>query len=105
LLEGKAVSAAQIFVRKVTHKISTHESEKSGFVLGYRTAKKDIRLSFAAAGLPSLNDQHEWKNEFVGLSGALVWLQPVHGLGNVVLKPTVDGRYRDGFAFGIIRIP
>jgi hypothetical protein len=105
LLEGKPVSPAQVFVCKVTGKISTHKSEKPRFIPGYRTAKKDIGLPLAAAGLPPLNDQHKWKNEFVGLSGAFVWLQPVHGLGNVVLKPAVDGRDRNGFAFRIVAIP
>ena len=101
LLEGEAMPGIQLFVGKVTDKIAPHESEVSCFVPGYRTAKKNIGLTFAAAGLPSLNEQHEWQNEFVSLSGAGVGPQPVHRLRDVILKSTVEGLYRNRLAFRV----
>lgn len=104
LLEGEAMPEIQLFVGKVTDKIAAHKSEEFCFVLGYRRAKKNIGLTFAAAGLPSLNAQHEWKNESISLSRPGVRPQPVHGLRDVIVESAVEGFYRDRLAFRVIAI-
>ena len=72
--------------------------------LDNRAAKKNIRLTFIAARLPSLDHQQEWKNESISLSGPGVRPQRVHGLRDVIEKSAVQGFYRNRLAFRIIRI-
>ena len=50
-----------------------------------------LEVGRGIAGLPSLNEQHEWQNKFVSLSSAGVGPQPVHRLRDVILKSTVEG--------------
>src|SRR6516164_1126628 len=80
LLKGKAMPVLELLVGEVTDKVAAHESEESCFVLRHRAAKKNIRLTFVAARLPSLNHQHKWKYEPISLSGPGVGPQTVHGL-------------------------
>src|SRR5262245_41473465 len=94
----------QLLVGKVTDKVATHESEEPCFVLRHRAAKKNIGLTFVAAGLPSLDHQHEWKNEPIGLPGPGVGPQPVYGLRDVIEKSAVQRFYQDRLAFRVVGI-
>ena len=71
LLESQPMAAVELLIGLEVAKISPHEAEKAGFIIGRRRAEKNIGLALKPAGLPALNEEREWQIKLIGLSRRL----------------------------------